>query len=95
MTVSTDVPVAIDFTGYPIGTDGKQIGNVEIVGANIDANADNQKVTLRITGEIRGLGGIVFEARARAVDGSALRPDMKIRLTDIRPRVSGTYEKEL
>lgn len=95
VTVSTDVPVAIDFTGYPIGTDGKQIGNVEIVGANIDANADNQKVTLRITGEIRGLDGIVFEARARAVDGSALRPDMKIRLTDIRPRVSGTYEKEL
>lgn len=95
VTVSSDVPVAVDFTGYPIDTDGKQIGNVEIVGASINANADKQKVTLRITGEIRGLDGITFEAKARAADGSALRPDMKIRLTDVRPRVSGTYEKEL
>lgn len=95
VTVSSDVPVAVDFTGYPIDTDGKQIGNVEIVGASINANADKQKVTLRITGEIRGLDGISFEAKARAVDGSVLRPDMKIRLTDVRPRVSGIYEKEL
>lgn len=95
LTVSTDVPMAVDFTGYPIDTDGKQIGNVEIVGANVNANADKQKVTLHITGEIRGLDGIIFEAKANAVDGSTLRPDMKIRLTDIRPRVSGTYEKEL
>lgn len=95
LTVDTDIPVAVDFTGYPIGTDGCQIGNVEIMGANIDANAKSQKVTLRITGEIRGLDGIIFEARARAVSGDALRPNMTVRLRDIRPCVSGYYEKEL
>ena len=95
MTVDTDIPVAIDFTGFPIGTDGEKIGNVDIVGANIEANASSQKVTIRITGEIRGLDGIIFEAHARAASGDALRPDMTIRLRDVRPRVSGYYEKEL
>ncbi len=95
LTIDTDIPVEIDFTGYPIGTDGRQIGNVEITGANVDANASSQKVTIKITGEIRGLDGIRFEARAKATSGDALRPDMTIRLRDIRPRVSGYYEKEL
>lgn len=95
LTVSTDIPVAIDFTGYPVDVNGNRIGSVDIVGANIEANASDQRVTIRIAGEIRGLDGICFEARAKAVDGDVLRPDMTIRLSDIRPCVSGYYEKEL
>lgn len=95
LAVSTNIPVKINFTGYPIDIDGNKINNVDIVGADIDANASGQKVTIRITGEIRRLDGILFEAKATAVAGQALSPDMTIKLTDIRPKVSGYYEKEL
>lgn len=95
LTVSTNIPVKVSLTGYPIDVDGKKINKVDIVGADIDANASGQKVTIRITGEVRRLDGIVFEARATAVAGQALSPDMTIKLTDIRPKVSGYYEKDL
>lgn len=94
--VSTDVPVAIDFTGYPIDKDGNRINNVEIVGAKIDANANNQQLAITITGEINKLDGIHFQAVATAgKDAGVLRPDMNIRVGDIRAKVSGYYEKEL
>lgn len=96
LTVSTDVPVSVDFTGYPIDVNGKRINNVEIVGAQINANASQQKLTIRITGEITRLDGIEFVAKAKAgANAGVLKPDMKITLSDIRPVVSGYYEKEL
>lgn len=94
--VSTDVPVAIDFTGYPIDKDGNQINDVNIVGAKVDANANNQHLTITITGKINKLDGIHFQAVAVAgKDAGVLRPDMNIKVGDIRAKVSGYYEKEL
>ncbi|MCM1483906.1 MAG: hypothetical protein NC043_06190 [Muribaculaceae bacterium] len=96
LTVSTDIPVAVDFTGYPIDAAGHRINNVEIVGASVPANASSYKLTISITGEVKGVDGIEFEARARSVQGmSPLSPDMHITLSDVRPKVSGYYEKEL
>lgn len=95
LEISTDIPVAVDFKGYPIDAAGNQIGNVEIIGAEVNANADHQVVTMRITGEIRGLDGIEFVATAISHGGAALSPGMKVHLTKIRPCVTGYYEKEL
>lgn len=96
LTISTTVPIELKLTGYPIDKNGKQINNVVIEGANIMANANNQKVTLHITGEVTGLDGIRFTAHAVAgSDEDALSPDMTIKLTDIRPVVNGYYQKEL
>lgn len=96
MNVTTNVPIALRLTGYPVDKDGKQIGNVEIDGADINANADNQPVKLRITGEVKGIDGIRFTARAEAAaDGKALAPGMTIKLSNVRPVVNGYYEKEL
>lgn len=96
MKASSDVPVALDFTGYPIDVNGNQIGNVEVEGAKIDANAKDQEITLRITGQIQHLDGLHYRAVATsAADGKTLSPDMTITLKDVRPVVSGYYEKEL
>lgn len=95
-TVSSDVPLQLNFTGYPIDENGNRINNVSIVGAEINANADNQEIVIRITGEITKLDGIQFSATATAApNGAALSPDMKIHLSDVRPCVSGYYQKEL
>lgn len=96
LCVSTDIPVAATFTGYPIDAEGHKINNVDIVGAQIDAFADHQKLTISITGEITRLDGIVFEVRAVASDKTAtLNPGMHVTLSDVRPKVSGYYIDEL
>lgn len=94
--VSTDIPVAATFTGYPIDADGNKINNVDIVGAQIDAFADRQKLTISITGEITRLDGIAIEVHAVASDNTAtLNPGMHVTLSEIRPKVSGYYIDEL
>ncbi len=97
-TVTTDVPVSLKFTAYPVDKDGKQINNVEIQGAYVDANADGQPLDIVITGSIQNLDGICYTAVAApkaGEDASALTPNMHIRLTNIRPTVSGYYQTEL
>lgn len=95
-TVSTDLPVGVHFVGYPVDRQGNQINGVKIEGADISAGASGQPLHIRITGAIQGLDGIRFEATvATTADTEALTPDMTIKLSDIRPRISGYYTKEL
>ena len=55
-----------------------------------------QEVNIRITGAITRLDGIHYEAVATAgAAGAALSPDMNIRVSKLRPTVSGYYQKEL
>lgn len=94
LSISSDIPVSLHLTGYPIDANGNQINGVEIEGADIPAMADNQQLTLRITGKIKHLDGITFEARAKAEDEKTLTPQMNITLTNVRPRVTGYYLKK-
>lgn len=96
VNVTTDIPLALKLTGYPVDKQGHRINNVDIVGGDVQANAQAQEVTLRITGEIRHLDGIEFMALATAAaSGQELKPDMKITLANLRAKVSGKYNKEL
>lgn len=96
MVVSTDIPVSLDFTGYPIDVEGNRINNVEITGAQVNANAVEQEITLHVTGEVKHLDGIRYIATASAAtDAKAITPEMAITLKNVRPVVSGYYEKEL
>lgn len=93
--ISTDIPIAIEFSGYPIDKNGNRMTNVTISPVTIDANANDQSIRLTVTGSIKNLDGMEFEAKANAQEGKALSPDMSIVLKNVRPRVSGYFEKEL
>lgn len=93
--ITTDIPIAIEFSGYPIDKNGHRMQNVSISPVTIDANATEQAVHLAVTGDIKNLDGMEFEAKALAQEGNTLNPDMSIVLKNVRPRVSGYYEKEL
>ncbi len=93
--ITTDIPIAIEFSGYPLDKNGNRMSGVTISSVTIDANAQNQSVRLAVTGTIRNLDGMEFEAKASAQEGQALSPDMSIELKNVRPCVSGYYEKEL
>lgn len=96
LDITSDLPLAADLTGYPIDAEGNRIDNVSIVGGVIDAYADHQHITISLTGAIKGLNGIEFEAILKAEgESKMLTPEMSIRITNLRPRVSGYYEKEL
>lgn len=95
-TVSSNVPFSLKLTGYPIDVNGNRINNVSIEGADIPANADNQAVTISISGAITHLDGIVFTAVGNVpANAQALAPQQSIICRDIRATVSGYYEKEL
>lgn len=94
--VNTTIPVALHITGYPVDTKGQQINNVQITGCDVPPYAKDYELTLVVTGEFTHLDGIEFRAEARAEgDAEALRPDMSIKLTKIRPTVTGYYDTTL
>ena len=94
--VTSDLPLAIDITGHPIGVDGKPIDNVSIEGATVPAGATEYPVTIKISGAITHLDGLKFTASCVAADAaSVIKPTQSINITHIRAKVSGTYTKEL
>lgn len=96
LEVTSDLPLGVELTGYPIDVEGNQIGNVEITGAHIPAGAQNLAVTLKTTGEITRLDGIRFTAEVKSDNAQdVLAPEMGLVLKNIRAKVSGYYEDEL
>lgn len=94
-TITSDIPLSLDFQAYPVDKNGDRINNVEIKGAEINASSDPQPVDIHIKGTIKDLAGIEFTATAKAANDNVLSPDMTIKVSKLRPRVSGYYEKEL
>lgn len=95
-SITSELPLDLDIAAYPIDKNGNQINNVEIEGVKLAASSQPQDVTIRITGSITGLAGIHFEAVAEAgASEQVLRPDMSIKVSKLRPTVTGYYEKEL
>ncbi len=96
-SIACDIPLALDAKAYPIDKDGNDIDGVTIEGAQLHAGSEPQTVDIHISGEIHGgLDGIRYEVIATAGDKEqTLRPDMHIQVTNLRPTVSGYYEKEL
>lgn len=93
--VTSDIDQTVKISGYPIDVNGNAIDGVEIVGAEIPANASNYKITIRTTGEVRYLDGFVYTATAASAGAEPLSPDQHIILKNVRAKVSGKYVKEL
>lgn len=95
-TITSELPLDLNIAAYPIDAQGHQINNVVIEGVKLAASSQPQDVNIRITGTIKGLAGIHFEAVAEAgADEKVLKPDMGITVSKLRPTVTGYYEKEL
>ncbi len=98
--VTTDVPLDLVLTAYPIDKDGKKILDAEgktISGtANVSHTSDKTPLTIEIVGEIKHLDGIILDAFIHGTDENlSLTPVQTIKLDNVRAKVSGTYEKEL
>lgn len=95
-SVTNNLPLDIEITGYPVDIDGNQIGNVEVEGMSVSANAVDQPLNIIITGEIKHLDGIYFKAVAEPKgNDNVLKPSDSIHLKDLRVSISGNYIDEL
>ncbi len=105
MTASSDVPIDIKLTGYPIDTEGNRINTadgepININGAIIPPNASNVPINVYTTAIIPSgskLNGIKFVATAVATEENSapLTPDMQFILDNIHVTVTGYYLKDL
>lgn len=95
--LESDLPVGVELSALPLDDEGNVIKadgedvTITVEPAVIPAQA-NCDVTISLNGKIRRLDGIRYTVRLLAEkDASALRPDMNLRLTNIRAKVSGSY----
>lgn len=95
-TATNSTPFDIEVSGFPIDKEGHRINGVEVVGARLAKGATAEKVTIRTTGEVKGLDGFTFTATLLAPQSTpTLTPDSNISLKEIRATVSGNYIDEL
>lgn len=96
MTVDSDLPLGVTLSAWPVDASGAQIKGVVIEGTTIAPNARNQHVVIRNTGTITNMDGVRISAVITG-DGNteAVKPGMSLKLTNVRPRVTGYYQKEL
>ena len=95
LNVTNSTPLDATLVAYPIDRNGKRIPGVEVTAKGIKGNTTNQPVTIEMTGVIRNLDGVIFEATVRSASGQTLAPSETITLHNVRACVSGWYEKEL
>lgn len=95
-TVTNQCPLAVEMVAWPIDVQGNRIPGVEIVSSRVEANSTDVPLTIKMTGKVQHLDGVVFEARVDgSADNTALAPTQTITLKKVRAVVSGYYEKEL
>ena len=95
-TVTNQCPLAVEMVAWPIDVKGNRIPGVEIVSSRVEANSTDVPLTIKMTGKVQHLDGVVFEARVDgSADNTALAPTQTITLKKVRAVVSGYYEKEL
>ncbi|MDE6396927.1 MAG: hypothetical protein K2K84_06630 [Muribaculaceae bacterium] len=96
-TVTNTCPVSAELHAYPIDKEGNRIPGVELKTVSpIAANSVDQPVSIELSGTIKHLDGVIYEAVVNAGSSEeALSPNQTIALKNIRATVSGYYEKEL
>ena len=95
-TVTNSCPVSAELRAYPIDKEGNRIPGVELKTLQpIAANSTDQNVVIEMTGTIKHLDGVIYEAVVNAGSSEeALSPNQTIVLKNIRATVSGYYEKK-
>ncbi len=94
-TAVNNTPLSATLVAYPIDINGNVINDVEIKSNTLGADSSTD-VVIEMTGEVRHLDGVIFKATVHPGDDNrVLEPSQTIKLSNIRARVTGYYEKEL
>jgi hypothetical protein len=92
--VKSDIPLKITLTVSPIDEEGNIINNIESESVVINATSDPQPIDVVFEGNIRGLDGIILDAKIEGADGRPISPEDKIKFDNFKVTVSGKYIDE-
>lgn len=87
----SNLPLGADVTIHPIDRSGMKIPNLTVEAAHVPGNAEGQPITLKVSGEIHELAGIIYEAVVTPDSEEALSPQQTLRLENIKAKVTGFY----
>lgn len=92
---TTEVPFEGELKVLPVDKSGDVIQGVTSNTVNLDSNAQGQLVEVTIDGTIQHLDGIRLDVRLKNVgSNTALAPEMKIFVENLKATVTGYYEDE-
>ncbi|MDE7117608.1 MAG: hypothetical protein K2O61_03065, partial [Bacteroidaceae bacterium] len=95
-TATTEVPIDLELTVVPIDKEGKVIKGVKSNTVEVPAKANNAEVHFEMTGDIKHLDGVKITAKLVNVgDDTALAPQMKLNVKNLKATLTGYYEDEL
>ena len=95
-TATTEVPIDLELTVVPIDKEGKVIKGVESNTVKVPAKANSAEVHFEMTGDIKHLDGVKITAKLVNVgDDTALAPQMKLNVKNLKATLTGYYEDQL
>lgn len=93
-TATSTAPVAVELSAWPIDKDGNTLRDVVVTSNTLEAGATDAPITITLTGTVRNLDGVKFQARVKGANGQALAPGQMITLKKVRATVGGYYERK-
>ena len=93
--VKSDVPLNLALTFLPVDVNGNVFKNVKTTKMMVAATNKMQPIEFGITGEIKGLDGLIIRALLTGSNGETIAPDQKLTFNDLKITVSGQYVDEL
>lgn len=94
-TATTEVPIAMKLTVVPIDKEGKVIKGVKSNTVEVPAKAPNTDVHFEMTGDIKHLDGVKITANLTNIgNDTALAPQMKLNVKNLKATLTGYYEDE-
>ncbi len=91
----SDLPVEAELVAYPIDKYGNRIGDCEITGTTLKPMCKGEPITMTMKGTVRYLDGVRYVVKVNQADAKVLTPEMSVKLSQVRARVSGEYVKKL
>lgn len=91
-SVIKDVAIAVDAIIEPIDKNGNKINGLK---GTTSLSAETGKplpLSITIYGNMKNVNGIILSITAKAGSGEALSPNMKIKVNNLKARVSGYYQ---
>ncbi|MDE6716896.1 MAG: hypothetical protein K2J70_01775 [Muribaculaceae bacterium] len=87
----SDLPIGAELNVWPLDKNGNKIQGVQVTPAIVAPNSKGEPVSITVTGDIKDLDGVTYEAKVHAGSENPLSPQQTIRLENIKAKVSGYY----
>lgn len=87
----SELPISVNLHATPLNTDGEAIKDVKVNDVSIKAFSKDP-IELHMSGNIKNLDGMRYVVTVSAGENTtALKPTMKLRLENLKIKVSGSY----